>query len=182
MNILASLNFTNINLDKERAGPAFKEQLRVDMSLTKLLAVTACSGLFRSQQSYDAMCTGLWDDAGELLASETQLIKLDSEIKHGTATLKSEFDKELRVDQVTLKNIRLQPKANKTFEVALLLQLHDVDAVTVGKVAAWLKYDLHIAVTPTQRDIEDEAGEGETDGGDTPPKGKKSHQKRMDLN
>lgn len=175
MNILATLNFANINVDKERAGPAFKENLRIDMSLTKLLAATACSGLFRSQQSYDAICTGLWDDQGNLLASEAELIKLDSEIKQGTATLKSEFDKELKVDAVSLKNIKLQPKANKTFEVGLLLQLHDVEPETVGKLSRWLKYDLAVAVTPSQRDIEDETGKG----GDKP---KKESQKRMDLN
>ena len=169
MNILATLNFANINVDKERAGPAFKENLRVDMSMTKLLAATACSGLFRSQQSYDAICTGLWDDQGNLLASEAEMIKLDSEIKQGMATLKSEFDKELKVDAVSLKNIKLQPKANKTFEVGLLLQLHDIDAETVGKLSRWLKYDLAVAVTPSQRDIEDGA---EDEAGDEkgPPK------------
>lgn len=176
MNILASLNFNNINVDKERAGPAFKELLRVDMTMGKTLAATACSGLFRSQQSYEAVCAGLWNDGGELLATEAKSIKLDSEIKHGTATLKSEFDKELKVGTASLGNITLQPRPNRTFEVALRVQLHDIDAETVGKVCRWLKYDLAIAVTPTQADIEDEASKG-----DGAPSKKKGDQKRMDL-
>lgn len=148
MNVLLTLEYTHMALDKERAGDGYKDVLRVDMSMSATHLAENLAPLFKSPESFAALTSNLWDGDGALIVSEAASIKIDTEIKGGTATLKTEFDTELTCDKANVAKIVLVPKPGRTFDVSLRLQLCDLEPEQVGKLAGWLRYDITVCVVP----------------------------------